>query len=297
MIQDLDFGRMRNEFHNDIEPQAGDTVVCFSGSKVLHKHTAEGGIELPTYAQVLEWMKENGSTVWREEDVIRYVFQLQDRNYFIFMGDFGSCPDEDFIYVPMMAIRRDWPEIPKNIYFGMCTAWHLYVWYRDNKYCGRCGAKTQHDGKERMMKCPECGNMIFPRINPAVIVIVTDGDKCLLATSAGPTTTSKDKRYGAIAGFIEIGETAEEAVAREVMEEVGLHVKNIRYYKSQPWGIAGNLSIGYFCDLDGDKTMHIDTSELATAEWFKRGEIPGKDDGISLTREMMTLFNEGREPR
>lgn len=297
MIQDLDFGRMQNEFHNDVEPQADDIVVCFQNGKVLHDHTADGGLKLPTYAQVSEWMKNNDSTYWDKDDIIQYVFRLQDVNYFIYMGNFGECPDPDYTYVPMMAIRRDWPDIPRNFYFGMCTAWHLYVWYRDNKFCGRCGTQTHHDAKERMMRCPECGNMIFPRINPAVIVIVRDGDKCLLATSAGPTTTSKDKRYGAIAGFIEIGETAEEAVAREVMEEVGLHVKNITYYKSQPWGIAGNLSIGYFCDVDGDRTMHIDTSELSGAEWFKRGEVPGKEDGISLTREMMTVFNEGRDPR
>ena len=87
---------------------------------------------------------------------------------------------------------------------------------------------------------------------------------------------------------------AEEAVAREVMEEVGLKVKNIRYYKSQPWGVAGNLSLGYFCEVDGDDTPNIDINELATATWHHRGEIPegAKDDGISLTRELIRVFNE-----
>ena len=143
------------------------------------------------------------------------------------------------------------------------------------------------------MRCPACRNMIFPKIAPAAIIGLTHGDKLMLSTYAGRDT----KRYGLLAGFIEIGETAEEAVAREVMEEVGLKVKNIRYYKSQPWGVAGNLSIGYFCELDGDDQVRLDENELASAEWFDRNDLPAKDDGISLTREMIRIFGEGREPK
>ena len=160
-------------------------------------------------------------------------------------------------------------------------------------YCGNCATPTVHDEKERMMRCPNCGNLIFPRIAPAAIIGLTNGDKLMLSTYANRNY----KRYGLLAGFIEIGETAEEAVAREVLEEVGLKVKNIRYYKSQPWGIAGNLSVGYFCDLDGDDTVHLDEEELATAEWFDRSELPAEDDGISLTREMIRIFGEGKEPK
>ena len=143
------------------------------------------------------------------------------------------------------------------------------------------------------MRCPACGNMIYPRIAPAVIAAVTHGDKLVLTKYANRSFT----RYALIAGFIEIGETAEETVAREVLEEVGLRVKNIRYYKSQPWGVAGNLSIGYFCDLDGDDTIRLDEEELACAQWFDRHSLPAKDDGISLTREMIRIFGEGREPK
>ena len=81
------------------------------------------------------------------------------------------------------------------------------------------------------------------------------------------------------------------------MEEVGLKVKNVRYYKSQPWGIAGNLQIGYFCDLDGDDTVRLDENELSEANWYDRHDLPAKDDGISLTREMIRIFSEGREPK
>ena len=142
------------------------------------------------------------------------------------------------------------------------------------------------------MRCPSCGNTIYPRISPAVIVAVTDGDRLVLSKYAGRAYT----RFALIAGFVEIGETAEECVAREVMEEVGLKVRNIRYYKSQPWGIAGNLLSGFYCDLDGDDTIRIDESELSMAGWYDRHNLPAEDDGISLTREMIRVFSEGKEP-
>ena len=99
-----------------------------------------------------------------------------------------------------------------------------------------------------------------------------------------------------LAGYTEIGETLEQTVAREVMEEVGLRVKNIRYYKSQPWGVDGNVLMGFYCDLDGDDTICLDTTELSLAQWHDRHALPARDDGISLTREMIRVFEEGKEP-
>ena len=181
----------------------------------------------------------------------------------------------------------------KDACFGAMTAWHLYNWYRSNRFCGRCATPTVHDNKERMVRCPKCGNLIFPRISPAVIVAVTDGDRLLLSKYAGRGYT----RYALLAGYTEIGETIEQTVHREVMEEVGLKVKNLRYYKSQPWGVDGNVLMGFYCDLDGDDTIHLDEQELALAEWHHRSALPAKDDGISLTREMIRTFEEGREPK
>ena len=135
--------------------------------------------------------------------------------------------------------------------------------------------------------------MIFPRISPAVIIAVTDGDRLLLSKYAGRSYT----RYALVAAYTEIGETLEQTVQREVMEEVGLKVKNIRYYKSQPWGVDGNVLMGFYCDLDGDDTIHIDENELSMAAFYPRNNLPARDDGISLTREMIRVFEEGREPR
>lgn len=106
---------------------------------------------------------------------------------------------------------------------GICSDYgiSLYGWYRDNRFCGRCGKPMVHDKKERMVRCMCCNNMVFPKICPAVIIGVTDGDRILLTKYAGRTY----KNYALVAGFTEIGETLEQTVEREVMEEVGLHVK------------------------------------------------------------------------
>ena len=286
MLQDLDFGYLDNQYR-PCQPQDGDIVICVQGKNMLLHRAEDDTLTLPTWGRVKNWC--NQWEGWFDYPT-QYIFTLQEQRYFLFMGKAGECPDAYFTYENAVMLRQ---QTSKNILFAMMTAWHLYTWYRVNRFCGACGEKTVHDGKERMMRCPVCGNMIFPRIAPAAIIGLTHGDKLMLSTYAGRDT----KRYGLLAGFIEIGETAEEAVAREVMEEVGLKVKNVRYYKSQPWGVAGNLSIGYFCDLDGDDQVHLDENELASAEWFDRNDLPAKDDGISLTREMIRIFGEGKEPK
>lgn len=140
------------------------------------------------------------------------------------------------------------------------------------------------------MVCPNCGKTFYPRIMPAVIVGVKNGDKLLL------TRYRTGFAYNAlIAGFTEIGETAEQTVAREVMEEAGIRVKNIRYYASQPWGIANDLLLGYYCELDGDSTIHMDTQELKYAQWVRREDIELQPDDFSLTNDMMRRFKLGIE--
>ena len=166
------------------------------------------------------------------------------------------------------------------------TAYHLYTWYRDNRFCGRCGHETEIYETERAMHCPECGNLIYPKIAPAIIVGVTDGTRIVMTRYAG----REYKGTALIAGFCEIGETAEDTVRREVMEEVGLEVTDIRYYRSQPWGFDSNLLLGYFCCVKGSLAIHRDTGELAAAEWVDRQEIDQTPNQLSLTAEMISYF-------
>ncbi len=283
MLQDLEYGFLDNQYKNT-SPSDEDIVICVQKNTILVRRYSDNHLELPTWAEVKTWSQD-----WKQwfEVPLTYAFCLQGKNYFLWMGEAGDVSDVHFAYEPASSLRQ---KESKNICFAVMTAWHIYSWYRVNLFCGKCGQKTIHDEKERMMRCPECGNMIFPKIAPAVIIALTHKDRIVLIQYANRNY----KHYGLIAGFIEVGETAEEAVAREVMEEVGLKVKNIRYYKSQPWGVAGNLSLGYFCELDGDDvTITLDENELAMAEWFPREEIPADDDGISLTREMVRIFREG----
>ena len=287
MLQDLEFGKLENEYKiKNPSPEA--LVICFRESQVLLKRNPDETLELPRVEQVLSWEKETWES-WGQTP-LRYAFRIQGRDVYLYMGRGAAAPEPDFRYEPVRALRQ---LISKNICFAVMTAWHLYTWYENNRFCGRCGLPTVHDEKERMVRCPACGNRIYPRISPAVIIAVTDGDRILLSKYAGRAYT----RYALLAGFTEIGETLEQTVSREVMEEVGLKVKHIRYYKSQPWGVDGNILMGFFCDLDGSDEIHLDDQELSLAQWHSRFAMPAHDDGFSLTREMIRVFEEGNEPK
>lgn len=279
MLQDLATGRLENEFRN-IAVTYEDLILCFHGGQVLLHRKSDDSLTLPTFAQVRKGEKTAAP---------RYLFRMLDRNFFLWTDSAPNAP-EGFDYEPVRPLRQ---LKSKEICYAIMTGWHLYNWYRTNRICGCCGTPTEHDDKERMLRCPNCGNMIFPRISPAVIVAVTDGDRILLSKYAGRAYT----HYALLAGYVEIGETVEQTVHREVMEEVGLQVKNLRYYKSRPWGVDGNVLMGFFCDVDGSDAIHIDENELSMADWYHRDAMPAHDDGISLIREMIRIFEEGKEPR
>lgn len=215
---------------------------------------------------------------------LTYLFKINKERYFL-----AQEPIDDGKYMRQTARNLRRLE-SKEMAFAAATAYHLYQWYTDNKFCGRCGRPLSHKSEDRSLYCVECGNVIYPKIAPAVIVAVTYGDKILL-------TKYRDrvyKKYALISGFTEIGESLEETVSREVFEEVGLKVKNITYYKSQPWGTDSNILAGFFAELDGSDNINIDNRELAEAEWITREELNAEDDGFSLTREMMQFFKEGK---
>lgn len=268
MIQELKNKKLYNHYTETVAEKT-DKVFCFEGEKVYIFNK-----DIPKLP-LAEMFNCNN---------LQYLFCINDEKYFLYF-DTPELPGIDGVPVRSLRYVQD-----KQFVFALYTAFHLYQWYRDNQYCGRCGKKMHHDSKERMMYCDQCGNSVYPKISPAVIVAVTNGDKIVLTKYSGRAY----KRYALIAGFTEIGETAEETVKREVMEEVGLHVKNIRYYKSQPWGTDCDLLLGFTCEVDGDDHITMDREELSIAEWVKREDMETEDDGLSLTGEMMRMFKENK---
>lgn len=275
MIQDIAPKKFHNEYHPEIRPEAGDPVLHFRGRDILVS-TKEEGEPWPDFAML------------RPEVQVVYAFSIDSINYFIALDDEVDVPDW-FEYRDVRKVRNE-NRLEQYQVFAAFTGVHLAGWYRANRFCGTCGGRTEPDTVERAMRCKDCGRVIYPRINPAVIVGVTNGDKLLLTYYA--RNRGVQKIPALIAGFTEIGETFEECVAREVMEEVGLKVKNIRYYKSQPWGLADDILAGYYCDVDGDDTIHIDENELRKAEWVSRKDITGQPNPGSMTHEMMIWFRD-----
>lgn len=277
MIQDIEPHIYNNEYRRTV-PAKESFVLYFRDHKVLTVKQKNGETAFPR----MKDLEANNDGLY--EDSL-YLFSIDEDSFYL-ADDISYPPLSDFQMVNTQEFRT---MKPQYVAFAGITGFQLYNWYKSRKYCGRCGKSMVHDEKERMMKCPDCGQMEYPKICPAVIVGVTHGNRLLMSKYAG----REYKKYALLAGFTEIGESIEDTVKREVMEEVGLKVKNIRYYKSQPWSFTDTLLMGFFCDLDGEEDITLDQEELALAEWFEREEIPVVERNISLTNEMILKFKNG----
>ena len=278
MIQDIFPHIFHNEFH-ERSSLPGDLVTVLAGGKTYLTRSGT----FPTAAEVKALGVEEGDLV--------YLFEIDQTAFFLLQ----TIPD---------AVKAALAEHGTGVFRNMtptylalagATALHLSAWYRSNRFCGCCGGAMERDKVERAMRCPSCGQIVYPRINPAVLAAVRHRDKLLLTHYANrPNAT----RYALVAGFTEIGETLEDTVRREVMEEVHLPIKNIRYHGSQPWGFAGNIMVGFWADLDSeDETVILDRSELDEGVWLSREELPMEENPASLTHTMIQLFRQGKDPQ
>ena len=284
MIQDIAPHRLANEFVPDAVPQEGEWVCYVRGQElaVRYVENAEGGPDTFAFPRVGEpGLPSEGLT---------YLFALDGASVWLAPDAGFAEPPAGYELVQNRALRFG-GHGPRELMYAAYTAVHLGGWYHKNRYCGVCATPLAPHAALRALRCPSCGNLVFPRINPAVIVCVRDpeADKIVLTRYARGGVVPFD---ALVAGFVEIGETIEECVRREVREELGLEVKNIEYYKSQPWGTASDVLSGYWCDVDGDPTLHRDKKELGSAVWAGPDEIPGQPDDLSLTNEMMCVWRD-----
>lgn len=158
-------------------------------------------------------------------------------------------------------------------------ACQIAEWARTHRFCGACGTPTVLVQGERCLQCPACGQVAYPRISPAMMVLIRKGDAILLARHAGAPAN----RFSPLAGFLEAGESVEEAVHREVMEEVGLKVTNLRYFGTQSWPFPHSLMIAFTADYAGGD-IRVDGEEILEARWFGPGDaLPIITKGISIS--------------
>jgi NAD+ diphosphatase len=161
----------------------------------------------------------------------------------------------------------------------------ILEWDRSHRFCGRCGTPTEDAPNERAKRCPACGYQSFPRLSPAVITLVERGDEVLLARH----TRTSDGTYALFAGFVEPGESIEEAVCREIEEEAGIEVDRLAYFGSQPWPFPHQLMIGFTAQYAGGE-IRLDQDEIADARWFTANALPKVPMRLSIARKLVDAY-------
>lgn len=279
MLQDIQPYQFNNEFKQKT-PENTDYILLFKDDSILMDKSARQ----INFTSVEKINALNPNII---QSAI-YLFSVDNTSFFY---SFETIEENKKIkYIPMRHIRK---LLPEWMVFIVATASHLANWHDANRFCGRCAAPMEFSKTERALCCPKCGLVKYPNISPAVIVGIIDNDKILL-------TRYSDREYkklSLVAGFVEIGETPERAIMREVMEEVGLKVKDVKYFKSQPWAFSQSLLMGFFAQLDGSSDVKLDRTELSEAIWYKREEISPCETTMSLTNEMIEAFRKNETGR
>jgi len=276
MIHDIEPRIFDNNFKNKkAEPQ--DLFLSYDGDTVLVREEKDK-LWYPSFSDF-----EAGYP--QLIDDAQFLFTVDDINYYL-IDEKGLDSAEEWTYVTTGRFRTE-PKYWRS--FAGAVGWQLNRWYDNHRFCSKCGKTVKRSEKERMLYCESCGHQTYPIIAPCVIVAVHDGDRLLLTKYAGRAYN----KYALVAGFAEIGESLEQAVQREVKEEVGLNVKNLKFYKSQPWPFTDTILAGFYAELDGDDTIILEEDELALGVWVNREDIPPEELKISLTSEMMEAFRTG----
>ena len=196
--------------------------------------------------------------------------------------------DEPDLYM-LKDLRASFDVLPLEEYRVAGKASQILTWDRDSRYCPRCGTKTVQSAPIAK-RCPSCGMEIYPRISPAVIVLVKRGDDEVLLVHG---RNFRGTFRGLVAGFLEPGETLEECVYREVREETGLSIKNLKYFGSQPWPYPSGIMVGYTAEYAGG-SIHLQDEELNAGAFFRRDCLPEIPKKLSIARRLIDAWLSGQ---
>lgn len=246
--------------------------ILIRGAEVLyHQDQASATIFMPNHT-ACEFVKGERVYLGMQDDIVYYT---------------AGVPEN-------AAIPKGWDSSPIRDISGVVAEEEVSIaayaarirdFDRSTAFCGMCGAQTRPLTTERARICTVCNRITYPRISPAVIVLITQGDEILLARSP----RSPSGVYSVIAGFNEPGETLEQTVHREVAEEVGVTVHNLRYFRSEPWPFPDSLMIGFVAEYAGGE-IRVDNREIESAGWFTRNTLPPYPSGVSISRDLIEAW-------
>jgi NAD+ diphosphatase len=232
-------------------------------------------------------LREIGLTALSEH----YLGRLDNRPCYAVEVAKGTIPPEGMAFE---GLRPLYGRLDEDLFWIAARAVQIVDWDRTHQFCGRCGVRLKLKTTERAKECPQCGLLHFPRLAPAIIVLVERGNQLLLARSHH----FQSGMFSVLAGFVEPGESLEEAVVREVKEEVGIDVKDIRYFGSQPWPFPHSLMIGFKAAYAGGE-ISVQDEEIREAGWFTVDNLPHIPGKISIARKLIDSFltKQGYSPK
>ena len=275
MIHEIFPHRFNNQFIIADNIAEDDLIFHYNENSILLKTNGDG-FEIPR--------KKDVSSIFNITEGT-FLFSLNNERCFLIREEPTGLNDW-FSYKEISFFRLLQPQ--ETAWVGI-VGFQLNKWYLQHKFCGKCGSKTKEKQDERAIICPDCHTTVYPNISPAIIVAIISNNKILLAHNSN----FEVNRYSLVAGYVDIGESLEETVQREVREEVGLEVKNIRYYKSQPWPFSGSMMIGFIAEADDTQPIRPDKIEITEAEWFNRENLPNHPPTISIAGELIDKFEKG----
>jgi NAD+ diphosphatase len=257
------------------EDSGESLVFAFHGDELLiHENAA--AINLP--------VSENFDSLGLPYTSMHYLGSLGEQPCFaVDLEEDEPLPEG----MALAGLRRLFGAISEELFQIGGRAFQVLNWDRTHRFCGRCGSATNYHDSDRARECPQCKLLSFPRVSPAIIVLVQKGHEFLLARNA----RFPGKRYSIIAGFVEPGETLEETVHREIKEEVGIDVRDVRYFGSQPWPFPHSLMVGFTAQYAGGEIV-VDGEEIVDSGWYSSDNLPELPDGISISRRIIDWFLE-----